>query len=147
MQEVTVGFETTVYTTSERQGLVEINIVVYSPLIGGTPSEFSLLVTVENSTAGMKANNFTTERSNFLYTAVSPTDFGVGSDQIIQFNIGDTRNSVTLPITDDELCETPNEMFFVNIALTSQTPRTTVSPSRAVVIINDMNEPECGEFN
>ncbi|CAI8051657.1 hypothetical protein GBAR_LOCUS28287, partial [Geodia barretti] len=34
-------------------------------------------------------------------------------------------------------------MFFVNIALTSQTPRTTVSPSRAVVIINDMNEPEC----
>ena len=83
---------------------------------------------------------------NVNFPAVSPADFGGVSDQIIQFDVGDTGNGFTISIANDELCETPNESFFVSITLTSRTPPTTVSPSRAQVIINDMNEPECGEL-
>ena len=52
MQEITVGFENTVYTVTERQGMVEISVVVTSPTSGGTPLDFSLSVMLQNSTAG-----------------------------------------------------------------------------------------------
>ena len=52
MQEITVGFENTVYTVTERQGMVEISVVVTSPPSGGTPLDFSLSVMLQNSTAG-----------------------------------------------------------------------------------------------
>ena len=47
-----MGYEPTTYTTSEAEGRVELNIVVFSPL-GGAPRPFTLSVTTEDNLAGV----------------------------------------------------------------------------------------------
>ena len=78
------------------------------------------------------------------FSSVSPTDFAAIS-QTISFSIGDTSHTVRLSITNDEICESPNEGFFVDIALASGVQPITISPSRAQVVINDGDEPECSK--
>ena len=48
----TVGYELTVYTTSEGDGHVEMCAVVFDPPSGGAPRSFTLTVTTEDGTAG-----------------------------------------------------------------------------------------------
>ena len=76
----------------------------------------------------------------------SATDYGAISGQMVQFNTGDSSQSLTISIVNDMICETPNENFYVNIALVNSTGRTTLSSSRARVTIGDQNEAECSEY-
>ena len=76
---------------------------------------------------------------------MSATDFGAISGRIVQFDVGDTSNSLIISITNDDVCETPSENFFVNIALVGGAQNVSLSISRTLVTINDMNEPECGK--
>ena len=46
---------------------------------------------------------------------MSPEDYESVTAQIIQFSLGDTNKKVTIAITDDELCESPDENFFVSL--------------------------------
>ena len=65
--------------------------------------------------------------------------------QQLVFNIGDTRQSHTITISDDTVCEkTPNEHFFSDLFPVSGL--ITINPMRATVVINDFNESECGEL-
>ena len=50
---VHVGYDPTVYTTSEGEGMVELNISVFSHPVTGTPRPFTLSVTTHDSTAGI----------------------------------------------------------------------------------------------
>ena len=52
-QEISFGFDSTVYTTSEGQGMVEVRIVIQTPSTGGTPRPFSVSVSTTDDTAGM----------------------------------------------------------------------------------------------
>ncbi|CAI8053959.1 P-selectin [Geodia barretti] len=122
---ISFGFDATVYTTSESQGMVEVRIVVQTPSTGGTPQPFSVSVSTTDD------------------TAVAPDDYVAITGQIIQFNVGDTSHSLTLSIANDEMCETPNESFFVRISLVSSTGSIAISPSQTQVFIDDVNEPEC----
>ena len=79
-----------------------------------------------------------------VFPSVSPADFAALS-QTISFSIGDTSHTLRLSITNDEICESPNEGFFVDIALGSGVQPITISPSQAQVIINDGDEPECSK--
>ena len=77
--------------------------------------------------------------------SVSPADYVSVSSQVISFNTGDTSHTVTLSITDDEICEMTDESFSVSISLLSGTAPITILPAQALIFIGDTDEPECGE--
>ena len=56
-QDISFGFDATVYTTSEGQGMVEVRIVVQTPSTGGTPQPFSVSVSTTDDTAGTYVAN------------------------------------------------------------------------------------------
>ena len=77
---------------------------------------------------------------------MSPGDYGGVIGQIIQFNTGDTNQTHTITIAQDDLCENdPNEFFFSNIMLDSGIPIITVTRPQATVVIDDSLELECGK--
>ena len=88
---------------------------------------------------------FTTEYSKNSVISVSPADYVSVSSQVISFSTGDTSHTVTLSITDDEICEMTDESFSVSISLLSGTAPITILPELAQVAISDTDEPECGE--
>ena len=50
---ITVGYEFTVYTTSEGEGMVELSVVIFDPPSGGAPRPFTLSINTEDGTAGI----------------------------------------------------------------------------------------------
>ena len=54
---VRVGYDPTVYTTSEGEGMVELNMFVFSHPVTGAPQPFTLSVTTEDGTAGIYVRN------------------------------------------------------------------------------------------
>ena len=76
---------------------------------------------------------------------MSSNDYVSLSSRRVSFNAGDTNHILTLSITNDELCENSNDNFSVNIAVVSGVQPITISPSRAQVVINDEDEPECSK--
>ena len=50
---IEVGYDPTLYITSEGEGMVELNIVVFSHPVDGAPRPFTLNVTTQDGTAGM----------------------------------------------------------------------------------------------
>ena len=83
---------------------------------------------------------------SYLIT-VSPGDYGGVIGQIIQFNTGDTNQTHTIIIRQDDICEDdPNEFFFSNIQLDSGLPIINVIRPQATVIIDDSGEIECGKY-
>ena len=58
---ITVGYEFTVYTTSEGEGMVELSVIIFDPLSGGplpggAIRPFTLSVNTEDGTAGIHTN-------------------------------------------------------------------------------------------
>ena len=49
---IQVGYDPTVYTTSEGEGMVELNIFVFSHPVTGAPRPFTLSVSTIDGTAG-----------------------------------------------------------------------------------------------
>ena len=78
---------------------------------------------------------------------MTPGDYGGVIGQLIQFNTGDTNQTHTIIIRQDDICETdPDEFFFSNIALVSGTQPIDVIHPQATVFIDDSLEPECGKL-
>ena len=50
---VTVGYEFTVYTTSEGQGMVELSVIIVDPPTGGAPQPFTISVSTKDGSAGI----------------------------------------------------------------------------------------------
>ena len=53
---LTVGYNSAIYTTSERQRMVVLNITIFQPPPGGSQRPFTLVVNTEDVTAGMVSN-------------------------------------------------------------------------------------------
>ena len=53
---IQVGYDPTVYITSESMGFVVLNISVFSHPVTGTPRPFNLSVTTQDGTARMPKN-------------------------------------------------------------------------------------------
>ena len=49
---ITVGYESTVYTTDEGQSQVELCAMIFVPDDGGAPRPFSILTSTTDDTAG-----------------------------------------------------------------------------------------------
>ena len=64
------------------------------------------------------------------------------------FEAGDVTQTHRIQINDDNICEDqPNENFFSNIALNSETPDIFVTEPRATLIIDDTGEDECSKYH
>ena len=62
------------------------------------------------------------------------------------FKIGDIRQSHTITILNDSICERdPNEQFFSNLNYVSGEKPITITPMRAEIVIDDFAEKECGK--
>ena len=144
---IQVGYDPTLYTTSEGEGMVELNIFVFSHPVTGTPRPFTLSVSTIDGTAGTLSIYQYGHNHDSILPAVSPGDFGGVIGQLIQFNTGDTNQTHTITIAQDLLCEIdPNEFFFSNITLVSGVQPIDVIRPLATVIIDDTMEPECGKY-
>ena len=49
---ITVGYELSVYFTSERQCMVELSVIIFDPPTGGAPRPLTLSVNTEDGSAG-----------------------------------------------------------------------------------------------
>ena len=82
-----------------------------------------------------------------IHHAVANGDYDAISNLQLEFNTGDTEQCYNVTINQDDICENdPNENFIVSLTYVSGTLPITVAPDEADVIIDDVNEPECGEF-
>ena len=84
-------------------------------------------------------------QNNCISVAGAPdNDYNAVSNEVVQFNVGDTSRTHTIMINNDTICEDePNEMFFSNIALgIGRQPIFVIQP-QANVTIDDSAEPEC----
>ena len=52
---IAVGYESTVYTTNEGAGIVEICAIVYQPPMGGAPREFVISSTTRDGSASKRS--------------------------------------------------------------------------------------------
>ena len=65
---ITVGYEFTVYTTSEGEGMVELSVVIFDPPSGGAPRPFTLSINTENGTASIYMCSYTHVRDGKIYS-------------------------------------------------------------------------------
>ena len=74
---------------------------------------------------------------------VFPDDYESVINEVLDFIVGQDRVCHNIGITDDDICE--NEYFFSNLELGGGEQPIDVDPEQAQVIIDDTDEPECGE--
>ena len=71
-------------------------------------------------------------------------DYDSVNGEIVQFAMGDTFQTHTIIINDDDVCENnPNEFFISNISLSTGVQPIFVIQPQATVTIDDAAEPEC----
>ena len=68
-------------------------------------------------------------------------DYDAVNGEIVQFAMGDSFQTHTIIINDDDVCE--NEFFFSNISLDTGVEPIFVVQPQATVTIDDAAEPEC----
>jgi hypothetical protein len=123
---VIIGWEKpdTAYTTTETDGNVTMCAVVTS----GLPLGRTVVVTAETQDI----------------SAVAGVDYDAINTVLTFVPGGATRQCVTVPINQDEICEDdPNETFSGVLSNTNSDPLLTIAPTTATVTILDDNEPEC----
>jgi hypothetical protein len=119
---IEVGYEFSVYTTTEGIGVVTLCAVTNFP--GGSPRPFTINATAEDG------------------SAVSGDDYVGVVDAPLMFQVGDDRVCHDVVIIDGDDCETPFEDFFSNLEYDSGV-MPIITRDRTRVIINDTAEPEC----
>ena len=70
-------------------------------------------------------------------------DYDAVNGEIVQFAVGDTFQTHTLIINDDDECENDPNEFFSNISLDTGVEPIFVVQPQATVTIDDAAEPEC----
>ena len=146
--DIYVGYEFSLYTTTESIGQVEICAVLMNPGPATAPRDFVLSSTTESGTASMFHQFYHLKLLNHSYIypiSAEGTDY-VGQTANLTFAAGDSESCHTVVINQDDECEHPvPEDFFANLAYVSGIQNINVVQDRTRVLIDDSNEPECGE--
>ena len=145
--DIYVGYEFSLYTTTESIGQVEICAVLMNPGPATAPRDFVLSSTTESGTASMFINStkFKLNHSYIYPLSAEGTDY-LGQTANLTFAAGDSESCHTVVINQDDECEDPvPEDFFANLAYVSGIQNINVVQDRTRVLIDDSNEPECGE--
>ena len=142
---IEVGYEFSVYTTTEGTGVVTLCTVVIN-FPGGSPRPFTINATTEDGSAGI--NNFSATCKNIFppFLLVSGSDYAGVVDVPLMFEVGDDRVCHDVVIIDGDDCETPFEDFFSNLEYYSGDMPIIITRDRTQVIIDDTAEPECGRY-
>ena len=77
-------------------------------------------------------------------TTVAGADY-VATSTNLAFSRGDTRMCHSVDILQDDECEPTPENFFSDLEYVSGIQTIDIMPTLTEVIIDDFNEPECGE--
>ena len=75
------------------------------------------------------------------------TDFYPIDIETVKFNEGELTKTHNIIIKDDYICEMDGEEFFSNIEVGSDNLYINVTVPEATVVIDDLNEGECGMCN
>ena len=126
--------------------MVELRIEIFDPPTGGAPRPFTLVINTQDATASMfilfRKKNLLMKHTAVV--GVPDMDYEAVNGDIVQFAMGDTFQTHTIIINDDNVCENePNEFFFSNISLGTGVQPIFVIQPQATVIIDDAAEPEC----
>ena len=71
-------------------------------------------------------------------------DYDAVNGEIVQFAMGDTFQTHTIIINDDDVCENdPNELLFSNLALDTGIEPIFVIQPQATITVDDAAEAEC----
>ena len=144
---VEVGYEFTVYTTTEREGYVTLCAVVMN-FPDGSPRPFVVSATTDDGIA----SKLDFEQKMKTLFKISPypasgVDYVGVADVPLIFGVGDYRVCLDMNVMNDSNCEIdPIEDFFSNLAYVSGEQPINIDPARTHVIINDTAEPECGRY-
>ena len=85
--------------------------------------------------------------SLFSAYAVAGADYSEDIDEILSFNVGDTRQCYTINITSDDECEFVDcESEFFNSQVQTSNPRVTIVSPIARVFIDDLMELNCSTY-
>ena len=139
---VDVGYEFTVYTTTEGEGFVTLCAVVMNS-DEGSPRPFVVSATTDDGEASKL--DFEQKMRRISPYSASGVDYVGVANVLLIFGVGDYRVCLDINILNDSNCEIdPIEDFFSNLAYVSGEQPINIDPTRTRVIIKDTAEPECG---
>ena len=139
---IDVGYEFTVYTTTEGEGFVTLCVVVMN-LDEGSPRPFVISATTDDGVASKL--DFEKRTLKFSLYSASAVDYIGVANVLLIFGVGDYRVCLDINIMNDSKCEIdPIEEFFSDLAYVSGEQPINIDPTRTRVIIKDTAEPECG---
>ena len=142
---VDVGYEFTVYTTTEGEGFVTLCAVVMNS-DEGSPRPFVVSATTDDGEASKLDFEQRMRRTlKFSRYSASGVDYVGVANVLLIFGVGDYRVCLDINILNGSNCEIdPIEDFFSNLAYVSGEQPINIDPTRTRVIIKDTAEPECG---
>ena len=142
---IDVGYEFTVYTTTEGEGFVTLCAVVMNS-DEGSPRPFVVSATTDDEEASKLDYEQKMKRTlKFSLYSASCVDYVGVANVLLIFGVGDYRVCLDITILNDSNCEIdPIEDFFSNLAYVSGEQPINIDPTRTRVIIKDTAEPECG---
>ena len=142
---IDVGYEFTVYTTTEGEGFVTLCAVVMNS-DEGSPRPFVVSATTDDGEASKLDYEQKMKRTlKFSLYSASGVDYIGVANVILIFGVGDSRVCLDINILNDSNCEIdPIEDFFSNLAYVSGEQPINIDSTRTRVIIKDTAEPECG---
>ena len=113
----------------------------------GAPRPFTIAASTSDKTAGQNMCTPYLVRVIFIiFTTVGGSDYTPVMMQQLLFNIGDIRQSYIITILNDAVCERDsNEQFFSNLSYITGKMPITINAMRAVIVIDDFYEKECGK--
>ena len=124
---VTIGFQETTYRVIEGEGAKEA-VVTVAVLTGqiapGVEIDVSYSTSNDTAMAGSEAGSD--------YTAVSGK---------LTFNSVDIQQTVTIPITNDEIYEAAEERFTIGLTADDPNSRLSVAPATSEILIADDDKP------
>ena len=146
--DIRVGYEMTVYTTTEGDTFVELCAIIHEPITGVAPRPFVISYTTSDDTAGNYSKSviiYYIDQDYFLVilVIVAPEDY-IADAGLLMFATGDDRQCHRVQIVNDDICERELEQFLSRLAHVSGTPVIIVDPDSARVIIDESRG--CGKY-
>ena len=145
---IDVGYEFTIYSTSETEGEVQLCAQIYNPNMGGALRPFVISSTTRDGSASKSSVCF--EWSIFDDDMFNSPVAGVDYEQQsvnLEFAHGTVAECHNVTILKDDDCELPMEKFFADLSYVSGIQTINIIFPTTEVNIHESNEPECGKFH
>jgi len=141
--DVTIGFNSTVYSVSEGSSIVNITVSILSGILARNAG---LIVdnrddsaqgnSKVNHTLGCTRHVVSFNAVNFRYSP-APSDYMRGLPRSLVFNGGTRSQTVTVTIRNDTIVEQQFESIFMSLRTRYSDPAVILSPGNTTITIED----------